>query len=318
MVELPAPLPPASAAAVRGQTYLLLAFIVLAWGSNYPLMKLAIADMPPLAFTAVRLFGAAAVLGIILAWKRQPLLPVAGERRPLAIAGLFQIAGMLGLTIIGLTTVSPGRAGLLVYTMQLWAVPLSMLILREKPGARMLVGSAIGLAGILVFFIPSSIDWHDPATLPGYTLILLAAIAWALGSCLYRRHAWQSSFMAQTLWQIGVSALAISALSLAFEHDGTFHLTARLGAIVVFNWFVPTALGLWCWSKVLSVMPVSTAGQWLLLTPLVGLMLSVVFMNEPVTLALVTSTVLITGGILLTVQGEAVKSLQQHGPDRRK
>lgn len=290
--------------------------MIFAWGSNYPLMKLAIADMPPLAFTAVRLVGAAGVLiAILLVSRRRSLLPAPGERVPLAVVGLFQIAAMLGFTIIGLTVVPPGRAGLLVYTMQLWSVPLGLWLLRERPGPGALAGSAVGFAGILVFFNPAAFNWHDHHTLVGSGLILLAAISWAFGSCLYRKRAWRSGFMEQTLWQMGCSALPIAALSLLFERDAALHLTARLVAIVIFNWLVPTALALWCWGKVLSVMPVSTAGQWLLLTPMVGFALSALFMNEPVTAPLIASAALIAAGIFLTMRREAAVS-QQRGPAR--
>jgi drug/metabolite transporter (DMT)-like permease len=291
----------------RHKTYALLALIILAWGSNYPLMKMAIGDMPPLAFTAVRLTGAACALAIILVLLRaQSLLPAPGERMPLAIAGLFQIAAMLGLTIIGLTTVEPGRAVLLVYTMQLWAVPLGAWLLKEKPSPGMLTGSAIGFLGILIFFNPASANWHDLGTLVGNGLILLAAVSWALGSCLYRKRAWKSSFMVQTLWQMGISAVPIAALSLVFERGAILHFTSRLAAIIVFNWLVPTALALWCWSKILSAMPVSVAGQWLLLTPIVGFALSALFLNEAVTPTLLISAALIATGIFLTMRSETV------------
>jgi drug/metabolite transporter (DMT)-like permease len=307
MAALPDRTPSPHGMAPGRETYAFLAVNILAWGSNYPLMKLAIGDMPPLAFTAVRLAGAACVLAIILMLvKARSLLPAPGERVPLAVAGLFQIAAMLGLTILGLSTVQPGRAVLLVYTMQLWAVPLGAWLLREKPGPGTLAGSAIGFIGILVFFNPASIDWQDRGTLMGNGLILLAAISWALGSCLYRKRAWKSGFTVQTLWQMGISAVPIAVLSLIFEHSATLQFTSRLAAIVIFNWFVPTALGLWCWGKVLSAMPASIAGQWLLLTPIVGFALSALFMNEPVTPTLLISAVLISAGILLTMRSQAV------------
>jgi drug/metabolite transporter (DMT)-like permease len=292
----------------HAQTYISLAVMIVAWGSNYPLMKLAIGDMPPLAFTALRLAGAAGVLACILLQQRGRLLPARGERAQLAVVGLLQIAAMLGFTIIGLTTVPPGRAALLVYTMQLWAVPFGIWLLRERPSLGMLIGSAIGFAGLLVFFNPASLDWRDRGTLTGSGLILLGAISWSLGSCLYRRHTWQSSLMTQTLWQMGISMVPIAAFSAVFEHQAAFHLTAQLAAIILFNWFVPTALAMSCWGKVLSMMPVSVAGQWLLLTPMVGFALSARFMHEAVTPALLLSAALIVAGIFVTMRSTATGS----------
>jgi drug/metabolite transporter (DMT)-like permease len=288
------------------KTYSLLALIILAWGGNYPLMKLALADVAPLAFTAIRLLGASAVLAValVLSGQRQ-FIPARGERLPLAIIGLFQIAAMFGLTIIGLGSVPPGRTVLLVYTMQLWAVPLGVWLLGEKLPVAKVAGALIGFAGILVFFRPDVIDWHDRGALLGSGMILLGSMCWAFGSCLYRRRVWKTGFAAQTLWQIFIAFVPILLLSLLFEYGRDFHPTLRLAAIVVFNWLVATAFAMWCWSKVLSVMPASTAGQILLLTPLVGFLLSAVFLGESVPPALIASAALITAGIYVTMRSEA-------------
>lgn len=296
--------------AMSSQPYFLLAIIILAWGGNYPLMHLAIKDMPPLAFTSTRLLGGSCVLAVILAasfgWKT--LMPVPGERLPLAIIGLLQVAAMMGLTIIGLTTVPPGRTMLLVYTMQLWAVPLGFWLLRERVTAGKLLGTALGLAGIMVFFNPSVNDWQPVGISAGGGLILLGSIAWALGSCLYRKRDWASGFMTQTLWQLLIASVPITALSLLLERDAAFHPSSRLALIVLFNVFIPTALTFWCWAKVLSLMTASSAGQFLLLTPIAGFLLSAVFLDEPVTSAVVASAALIATGILLTMRSEAAES----------
>ena len=309
MVALPTKPQSVAVAAPASQSYLLLAIIILAWGGNYPLMRLAINDMPPLAFTAIRLVGASCVLAVILvaSFGRKALIPIPGERVPLAIIGFFQVAVVLGLTIIGLTTVSPGRTVVLVYTMQLWAVPLGVWLLRERVGVGKLAGTAVGFAGIMVFFNPTEIDWLDAGMLLGSGLILLASLAWALGSCLYRKQVWKTGFMTQTLWQFLVSLMPISALSLLLEHDAAVHPSLQLAIIVLFNWFVPTALAMWCWAKVLFVMPASTAGQFLLLTPIVGFLLSAVFLDEPVSSTLVASAALIAIGIFLTMRSDAAE-----------
>lgn len=306
MIALPAKPRSVAAMAPSGQSYPLLAIIILAWGGNYPLMSLAIQDMPPLAFTSTRLFGASCVLAVILAasFGRHALIPLAGERLPLAVIGLLQVAAMLGLTIIGLTMVPPGRTVVLVYTMQLWAVPLGVWLLRERIGTGKLLGTAVGFAGIMVFFNPAVIDWHQPGVLAGSGLILLGSMGWALGSCLYRKRAWRTGFMGQTLWMLLVSWVPISALSLLLERDAAFRPNGRLAIIVLFNWFVPTALAMWCWAKVLSMMPASSAGQFLLLTPIVGFLLSAAFFGEPVTPTLVASAALIATGIFIAMRND--------------
>ncbi|GAB2908542.1 DMT family transporter [Paralcaligenes sp. KSB-10] len=296
-------------------TYLLLAITVFAWGANYPLMKLALSDMPPLAFTALRLWGASAVLAAVLLVSRTgPLLPIRGERLPLAIVGLFQVGAMLGLTIVGMGSVPAGRTVLLVYTMSLWAVPIGRALLGEKINFLRLLGVLIGLMGLLVFFNPLVIDWHRGGAVLGSGLILAGSMSWAFGSCLYRRKRWSSGFVSQTLWQLLVASVPIAVLSLVLERTEAMNITARLSLIVAYNWVVPTALAMWCWNRVLSVMAVSTAGQFLLLTPLVGFWLSIVFLNETMSRALIVSAILIMIGLFVTIRAETPHQDKKHRP----
>nr|WP_281421971.1 EamA family transporter [Candidimonas humi] len=279
---------------------------LFAWGANYPLMKLAIAAMPPLMFTAFRLWGAAIVLAVIsLASGARPLLlPLPEERRPLAVVGLLQIGAMLGLTIIGLSAVPAGRTALLVYTMPLWSVPIARWVLGEQINMRKLAGVLTGLVGVLFFFNPLVVDWSDTHTLAGCSLILLGSIGWAYGSCLYRKKRWRSTVVVQTLWQLLIASIPIAALSLATENINAVDIGFRLVAILAYNWVIATALSMWCWNRALETMTVSTAGQFLLFTPLVGFVLSVLFLGETAPGALLVSAVLILLGLLITIRAE--------------
>jgi drug/metabolite transporter (DMT)-like permease len=67
---------------------------------------------------------------------------------------------------------------------------------------------------------PGPVDWGSGRILVGNALLLLAAIAWALGSCLYRRHLWRSPFWVQTFWQLLVSIVPVAAIVLTGAAGG--------------------------------------------------------------------------------------------------
>jgi drug/metabolite transporter (DMT)-like permease len=78
--------------------------------------------------------------------------------------------------------------------MPLWAIPIGLFLWPEPQGRNQLIGAATGFAGLVLFMNPGLVDWRNGRVLAGNALLLLAAILWALGSCLYRRRAWRSSF----------------------------------------------------------------------------------------------------------------------------
>jgi drug/metabolite transporter (DMT)-like permease len=281
--------------------FVYLAVMILTWAGNWPLMKLALTAVPPMIFVVLRLVGSLVLIAPALVATRQRLLPVRGERLALAWVGGLQVAGFLICSIIGLDLLPAGRSIVLAYTMPLWAIPIGLFLWPEPLRRSQLVGAAIGFAGLVVFMNPGLVDWRSPGALAGNALLLLAAIAWALGSCLYRRYAWRSSFWAQTFWQLAVSAPPVAAIAAGIG-SGPVHWSPALVAILAYNSVVTTALGYFLWGKVLSMMPAATAGQVLTLTPIGGFVLSLLIFGGAPSADVVVSIALIVGGIFVTLR----------------
>jgi drug/metabolite transporter (DMT)-like permease len=282
--------------------YLYLAIVASSFAGNWPVMKLALADAPGPIFVLLRLLGTLAVMGPLLIAMRAPLVPRRGERLGQLVVGLLQIGGFLIFSIIGLSILPAGRAIVLAYTMPLWAILIELWFSTDRPRAGQLAGAAAGFGGLLLFMNPGLVDWGDWRALVGNAMLLLAAVAWALGSVLYRRQVWRSSFWTQTFWQVLVSTPIIAAIAALLSFGEPIRWTPTLIAVLAYNWVVTTALGYFLWNKVLSVMPAGVAGQVMALTPVGGFLLSLVIFGGEITLDVVLSIALIVGGIILTLR----------------
>jgi drug/metabolite transporter (DMT)-like permease len=281
--------------------FVYLAIILFTWATNWPLMKLALGQAPPLKFVMLRLIGSLALIAPPLLAARQPVLPYRGERLTLFWVGEMQVAGFLICSIIGLSILPAGRAIVLGYTMPLWAIPIGIFIWPEPHGRAQLIGAAIGFAGLVLFMNPGLVDWGDPRILAGNALLILAAILWALGSCLYRRREFRSPFWAQTFWQLAVSLPPVLAI-VGIEAPGPISWSPELVAIVIYNCVVTTALGYFFWGKVLSMMPAAMAGQVLTLTPVGGFALSLIIFGGTLSADVAVSIALIVIGIFVTLR----------------
>jgi drug/metabolite transporter (DMT)-like permease len=235
--------PPSGRAGPPRAVYLYLAVVVVTWAGNWPLMKLALADAPPLLFVLLRMTGTLALLAPALLVMRQPLLPRRGERPGLFVVGLFQVAGFLIFGILGLSLVAPGRAIVLAYTMPLWAIPIGLWLGQERLARGQLLGAALGFAGLVLFMNPSLVDWRSARALAGNALLLLAAICWAAGSCFYRLRTWRSPFWTQTFWQLAISTIVIAVVAVPSAAGEPIRWSIRLVLILAYNWIVTTALG---------------------------------------------------------------------------
>jgi drug/metabolite transporter (DMT)-like permease len=279
----------------------MLAVLIFAWGGNYTWISLALRDIGPWTFTAVRYVGAAIVVGIVLAVRGGPghMMPAPGERARLAVIGLLQGAALTILLTISLMWIESTHTILLMYTNPLWALLWSVVLLGERFNIASVVGIGLGIFGMAILTNPLAMPWNA-VTVPGVISALAATIAWALGSVLYRRKKWQSTFWQQVFWQLAVSGVALAVPAVVLEWNHAIRLTPQLVVNTIYNILVPTALAFWCWSQALARIRASTASQMLLLSPVFGIAQSHVVLGEPLTRAVLASAVCVIVGACLT------------------
>jgi drug/metabolite transporter (DMT)-like permease len=279
----------------------MLAVLIFAWGGNYTWISIALRDVGPWTFTAVRYVGAAIVIGAALAFHSGPrhMLPMRGERARLAGIGLLQAATLTILLTLSLMWIESTHTILLMYTNPLWALLLSVVLLGERFSIASVAGIALGLLGMAILTNPLAMRWNA-VTVPGVLCALAATIAWALGSVLYRRGRWESTFWQQVFWQLAVSGVAVAVPAVIIEWNHPVRFTPQLVVNTIYNILVPTALAFWCWSQALTRVRASTASQVLLLSPVFGVAQSHFILGEPLTPAVLASGACVITGACLT------------------
>jgi drug/metabolite transporter (DMT)-like permease len=292
------------AAAGVSYVYLRLSVLVVIWAANWTLIKSAYRFISPSSFVFWRFCGAAVVMAAMTLASRQQLMPVAGERVRMAIIGILQIGLCLAVSSFGLAYVGPGRAAVLIYTMQLWALPLGWLLAHERVSRLSLLGGIVVTAGLVIFLNPALVNWHDSKVLIGNGLVLFSSISWAFGACLYRRYKWQTPFWTQTFWQVLWSGIAVGVTVPLMGPRRPVAWNAVVVGVLIYNWLGATVLCYLWWGKILSVMRASRAGQFLALTPITAVLISTALTHEPISLSIGLSIVLISVGICLAVRGK--------------
>ena len=283
----------------------LLVALTILWGLNWPMMKLALQEIPPWTFrTLCLLVGGSALLA--LSWlSRAPLAIPQGKLPPLALASVFNITGWHLFSAYALLHTGSGRASIVGYTMPIWATLLSVLWLNARLTLHQV--TALGLGTIALALLLGE-ELYALGTAPLGTLLMLgAAICWAIGTVLIKRVAWAPmSVTALTGWQqlIGLAPILIGWWIL--EPWPALHqlsLAAALGlayAVFVAMIFCHTA-----YFKLVSWLPAHVAAISVLAVPVVGVVSSALLLGEQVGPAEVVALVLVVSGLFLLVRASA-------------
>jgi drug/metabolite transporter (DMT)-like permease len=281
-----------------GRAYLLLVAIIILWGANWPVMKVGVTYISPLWFAFARILLGGATFFILVGAMGKLRLPPRHDIPVILSLGLFQMGFFLILVTVAVQFVPAGRSALLAYTHPLWVAPGAVLLLGERLGPMKLTGLAIGLLGLIALLNPAAFPWSDPWAVFGNGLLLLAAFLWGLAILHARRHRWTESPLVLAPWSMVAAAPPVLLLALLFETPRV-HWSPELAAILFYNGPIATAFCYWASVTVMRALPALTTSIGFLGVPVMGQLLSMASLGEPLTWSLSLGLVGIILGLAL-------------------
>ena len=289
-----------TATGLRGRDLVLVLLICLFWATNFLTSAHALREVPPFLFTAMRM-GLLAVL--LVGFMRVP--PRAQWKR------LFAVAMLNGVLHFGTSFLALKLAGNLsspAIVTQVY-VPMSVLLawwwLGERFGWRTGVGVAISFAGVLVL-------GFDPMVLaqPAALFVMMgSSLMVAIGTVLMRGLK-DVRMVDQQGWTAVLSLLPLLAISALFE-PGSF-ASLRDASWIAWGAAVYAAVfssllghGVFYW--LVQRHPVATVTPYLLLTPVLAVLLGILFWGDRPGLALWIGGAMVLGGVLVAALRAGVR-----------
>ena len=229
--------------------WLLLATI---WGSTWLMIKVGLADLPPVTFAAVRFVVAAAPLWAYLALRRRPLTYAWADWRLMLVTGLLTFALNYTLVFWGESHISAGLAAILYTTFPILGMLQAHWLLPAEPlTARKLGGAVVATVGVAVIFY-DQVSLQGPWALIGSVALVVAAAATAHANVLVKGSGSHIEPVTMTAVQMAVSLPPMLTLGLIVDGNplalawtpralGALLYLAFLGSsvtFVLFYWLV--------------------------------------------------------------------------------
>lgn len=252
--------------------------LTLGWGFNWPMMKLAVNEVPVLTFRALCLAVGASSMFAIARVGRQVMVPKRREWPQLFATSLLNVAAWNVLIAYGVLLLPAGRSVILAYTMPLWVALLSAPVLHEPLTPRRMLGVALGMTGMLVLIGSELAALRAAPT--GTLLVIGAALSWAVGTVMMKRFPSQLPTTSFSGWQMLLGGIPLLLGALAFD-AGKLHMPSTQAAVaVLYNMFVAFVLCYWAWFKIVSRASAVVSALGTLLIPVVGVVSSMLVLGE--------------------------------------
>ena len=272
----------------------LLALLTIAvWGSNFVVIKLALAHLPPLTFAALRFTFAA--LPAVFFFKR-PAVPL----WMLAAYGVLIGVGQFGALYIAMRhSISPGLASLVVQMQAFFTIGMSMVLTGERLRGFQLVALLLAAAGLGWLMVHAGAE----VTPLGLGLVLFSALAWAGGNTV-QRAAKADSVLAFVIWSSLFSIPPLFALAFVFDGgpaivQGLTAATPGTWAAVLWQSVGNTLFGYAAWAWLLARYPAATVSPLSLLVPVVGMGASAALLGVPLPDWKLEAAALVLSGLAL-------------------
>ena len=269
--------------------------VVAVWGTNFVVIKVALAHLPPLTFAALRFTFA--LLPAVFFLKR-PDVPW----RNLAAYGVLIGLGQFGMLYLAMQhDISPGLASLVVQVQVFFTIGLSMWLTGERVRRFQIAALVLATGGLAVILMHT-----DGSTTPlGLGLVLIAAASWAGGNMVQRATPGVNS-LAYVVWASLFSIPPLLILALVFEGPERMLLgvqNADLGTwgAVLWQSVGNTLFGYAAWGWLLARYPAATISPLAFFVPVFGMAASAALLGEPMQDWKLMAAGLVLGGLALNM-----------------
>ncbi len=285
---------------------LILAVVAL-WGFSFVPIKVGLEEIPPFAFAALRFFFAAVPLVFFMPPPRMPAGLVIAYG--LAI-GVFQF----GLLFLGMRLGMPaGLSSLVIQVQAFFTIGLGIMFLGDRLHGENVAGAIVAGLGVVLLAV-HRIGMGADSTLVGLALVIVAAMAWAVGNIVAKHAARKhhADMRDLVVWSSLAPPLPLLAASYAFEGGpAVWHALASASALAwgcaLFLAYFATIFGFASWARMLHRYPTGLVAPFALLIPVSGLASGAIFLGESLAPMQMAGVGLVLAGLAVNVYGPRMR-----------
>ncbi|MBM7662540.1 drug/metabolite transporter (DMT)-like permease [Bacillus mesophilus] len=279
--------------------YIILFFVMVAWGFNVVGTKVLVSVFPPVTITSFRIFTAGIAAFIILAFIKKVRLPSKREFKFILIAAIFNVFAHQYFLSMGLTVASATNAGLILGLSPLLTTLFAWMFLGSRITTIRMIGITSGLLGVF-FIVLNKGSFSSIST--GDIYVFLSVVTIAISFIMIKKVSNTLDPRLMTAYMLIIGSVLLFFLSLFLEPTGLQQMSQETGFIWLLFFasaVISTALGHMFYNYGIGKVGAAEASIFTNLNPFFAIVGGAVFLKEIITMNQITGFIFIIIGVIL-------------------
>jgi len=262
---------------VNARELIVLLAMCTVWGFHFIVIKLAVAEIPPIFYAAIRMTLVAVIMAAFLRWR-------AGQMHRVFIAGLGLGAFNYAFMFTGLKYATASASAVAIELYVPFATILSVIFLGESVGWRRVFGIALAFIGVAIIALGSESDEPGAKIGLGVGLVACGAMSEAIAAINLKR---AEGFKPHELlaWFSLIGSLALWPLTFIFEngHGAAWAASDKglVAAAIFYSAIGGSIVAHTAFYWLLQRLPVSQVAVTTLITTVIAVFAGVLILDDP-------------------------------------
>ena len=284
------------------KTYLLTATAAIFWGANFNLAKPVVAEMGPYIAGASRYILAAAVMLMIVQFRRERI-PARHFKTYLTL-GIIGVFGFNLFFFLGMQTTSAVNGALIMALNPLFTAIIAYFVLNDKPNNRQMLAFPIGIIGVAIVVLGAGAELRVST---GDIFIFIANLNWALYNVLVRKLMPKDvSGIASTAGIMTVGAIALT-LAAIIHGDAFVMPSMHAGTALLIMSICGGVLSYLFWNAGIAKLGPAKTAIFINLVPVTTIVIAT-FEGLPPNLAQMMGAVIVIGAVTYGMSANSTSS----------
>ncbi|MBK8420364.1 DMT family transporter [Candidatus Villigracilis saccharophilus] len=272
------------------------------WGGMYVVSKVVLDVIPPFALLTIRLIMGAAVLGMVIHFRRNKPAFTREQFWKSLLVGFVGYGISLGFQFVGTKLSTASNGSLVTSATPAFVLIFAPFLLGEKTTTRRIIALVVSTLGVLAVIDPRNAEL-SPTLFWGNMSLLSAALTWALYSVLVRKVSQTGDLLTSSAVMLLGGLPSSLALGLwEINTQGVGQITIGIIGGLLFLGIISTAIAMFLWNYAFAELPAALASLTFFAQPVVGTLLGWFFLAEKITPLFLAGGALISIGILISTR----------------